>query len=84
VAHQPIPDGLVTLNITANENWYVFRYAVGNDFLASLAEGETRYLCTEAGAAVFTSAFFGIYATGNRKPSQTPADFDYFDVVVDE
>jgi len=82
VAQQPIPNGLVTLSIAAHETWYTFSCAIGDDPLTELAKGETRYLCTEAGAAVFTSTYFGVYATGSGKPCRTPADFDYFDVEI--
>jgi alpha-N-arabinofuranosidase len=82
VAQQPIPDGLVRLSISADQSWYVFGYAVGSNPFTELAKGETRYLCTEAGAAVFTSTYFGLYASGNGKPCLTPADFDYFAIEV--
>ena len=83
VAQQPIPNGLVALSIIADETWFTFKYAVGDQPLTELAKGETRYLCTEAGAAVFTSTYFGMYATGNGEPCQTPADFDYFEIAIE-
>jgi alpha-N-arabinofuranosidase len=83
VAQQPIPDGLVTLNIAADESWYTVNYSVDAEPHKELAKGETRYLCTEAGAAVFTSTYFGMYASGNGKPCRTPADFDFFEIEMD-
>ncbi len=80
VAQQPIPDGLVTLSIETDEAWYSFSFSVGDIPLTELAKGETRYLCTEAGAAMFTGVYFGIYATGNGEICQTPADFDRFEI----
>ncbi len=84
VAQQPILAGLVTLSIAADETWYTFSCATGDNPLTELARGETRYLCTEAGAAVFTSTYFGVYATGNGKPCQTPADFDHFEIKIED
>jgi alpha-N-arabinofuranosidase len=83
LAHQPISDGFITLNIVADKSWYSFSYSVGGEPLKELAKGETRYLCTEAGAAVFTSTYFGMYASGNGKPCLTPADFDFFQIEMD-
>jgi alpha-N-arabinofuranosidase len=74
----------VRLSISADQSWYAFSYAVGDDLITELAKGETRYLCTEAGAAVFTSTFFGLYATGNGQPCLTPAYFDYFDIEIQD
>lgn len=81
-AKQPIPDGLVTLSLKADESWYTFSYAVADNPPVELARGETRYLCTESGAAMFTGTYFGLYASGNGKPSQAPADFDWFNYEI--
>lgn len=81
VARQAIPMGWVTLAVTADENWYTFSFAIGDDPPSEFARGETRYLCTEAGAAMFTGVYFGMYTTGNGHPCQSPADFDYFEFV---
>jgi alpha-N-arabinofuranosidase len=78
VAQQPLPEGLVTLSLEADESWYTFLYAVKDNPPIELARGETRYLCTESGAAMFTATYFGLYATGNGTSCQTPADFDWF------
>jgi alpha-N-arabinofuranosidase len=82
VARQLIPNGLLRLWITADQTWYAFGYAVGDDPITELAKGEVRYLCTEAGAAVFTGTFFGLYATGNGKSCLTPADFETFEIEI--
>lgn len=84
VAQHSIPDSSVTLRVDADETWYTFSYAVGDDPLIELAKGETRYLCTEAGAAMFTGVYFGMYATGNGQTCQSPADFDFFEMQIKE
>ncbi len=81
VAQTFIPDGNIQLRITADETWYTFSFATNNEW-TDLARGEVRYLCSEAGAAMFTGTYFGMYATGNGKPCQSPADFDWFDYEV--
>ncbi len=84
VAQQPIPDGLVRLSVTADEFWYTLSYAIGDQPLTELAQGEVRYLCTEAGAAMFTGVYFGMYATGNGQDCQVPADFEFFEIEYED
>jgi xylan 1,4-beta-xylosidase len=82
VAQQSIPDGEVTLYCQADMAWYTFGYALEDGPLTTMARGETRYLCTEAGAAKFTGVYFGMYATGNGVACEAPADFDWFEIDV--
>ncbi|HEU0292844.1 MAG TPA: glycoside hydrolase family 43 protein [Anaerolineales bacterium] len=84
VAQQPLPEGQILLRVDADEAWYTFRYAIDNKEWLELARGETRYLSSESGAAIFTGTYFGIYATGNGQPCQTPADFDWFEYEIME
>jgi xylan 1,4-beta-xylosidase len=78
VAQTRIPEGLVKLEIEADENQYHFSYAIAGEEPKRLASGAARYLSSEV-AGGFTGVYLGIYATGNGKQSETPADFDYFD-----
>jgi alpha-N-arabinofuranosidase len=82
VSQQPLPDGNVTLSIKADETWFTFSFAIDDDPATELARGETRYLCTESGAAMFTGTYFGMYATGNGRPSRSPADFSWFNYEI--
>lgn len=41
---------------------------------------ESRYLSTET-VGCFTGVYLGLYATGNGKPSETNADYDWFEYV---
>ena len=82
VAHQPIPEGIIRLRITADKAWYTFSYAIDDDEWIDLTRGEVRYLCSESGAAMFTGTYFGMYATGNGVPCISPADFDWFDYEI--
>lgn len=84
VAQQPLPEGPVLLRVDADEAWYTFRYATDNKEWLELARGETRYRSSESGAAIFTGTYFGLYATGNGQPCQTPADFDWLDDQIVE
>ncbi len=81
VAWQTIPDGNIRLRLTADEAWYNFSFAIDDEW-TNLARGEVRYLCSEAGAAMFTGTYFGMYATGNGTPCQSPADFDWFEYEI--
>jgi alpha-N-arabinofuranosidase len=73
VGQEPIGDGVVTLRIQADPEWYRFFYSVGTQEPRQLASGETRYLSTEV-AGGFTGVYFGLYVYGT-----SPADFDWFD-----
>ena len=84
VARHSIPDEQIQLRVDAEEAWYIFSYKTVDGEWIELARGETRYLSSEAGAAMFTGTYFGMYATGNGKPSPTPADFDWFDYEIME
>jgi xylan 1,4-beta-xylosidase len=66
------------LSIEADKDKYVFSFGRSEQSLRALAEGETRYLATEV-ASGFTGVYFAMYATGNGKPCNSPADFDWFD-----
>lgn len=77
VAEEVIGEGNVTLEVTSDKNEYHFKYAVGEEILREIADGEAKYLSSEA-AGGFTGVYIGLYATGNGKKNSTPADFDYF------
>lgn len=82
VAQQPIGAGPVLLGCEADHDWYTFRFAGSDSRWIELGRGETRYLGSEAGAAMFTGTYFGMYASGNGKPVQSPADFDWFNYEI--
>ena len=82
VAQKSIPDGIIRLRVTADEAWYTFSFASDDDEWQELGRGEVRYLCSEAGAAIFTGTYFGMYATGNGAASRSPADFDWFEYEI--
>ncbi len=77
VAEEEIQAGSVTLEIKADRAEYKFAYALDNGASKELAIGETKYLSSEV-AGGFTGVYFGLYATGNGKKSNVPADFDWF------
>ncbi|WP_139991498.1 glycoside hydrolase family 43 protein [Paenibacillus paridis] len=70
----------VTLAIKATETSYTFSFISADDNEEQLGNGETAFLSTPI-AGGFTGVFFGMYATGNGKPSRVHAHFDYFRYV---
>jgi alpha-N-arabinofuranosidase len=82
VAQQPLNNGHVRLRVDADDAWYTFYYSTNSEEWLELARGETRYLSSESGAAIFTGTYFGMYATGNGQSCQTPADFDWFEYEI--
>ncbi|WP_342565571.1 glycoside hydrolase family 43 protein [Paenibacillus sp. FSL R7-0345] len=72
----------VVLSIRADSLQYVFSYSLAGQEAVRLGSGECSYVATEV-AGGFTGVYFGMYATGNGKISQSPAHFDYFDYCQD-
>ncbi|UQZ35497.1 glycoside hydrolase family 43 protein [Paenibacillus sp. PK3_47] len=68
----------VVLNIRADSLCYSFSYALPGQEQIRIGRGECSYLATEV-AGGFTGVYFAMYATGNGRPSQSPAHFDYFE-----
>jgi alpha-N-arabinofuranosidase len=82
VGRAPIPDGAVTLEVSADEASYTF--AVGDGAQRQvLGTLPTRTFAAEEigkhGRNHFTGVMLGLYATGNGRPSTVPADFDWFE-----
>lgn len=71
----------VTLNIRADSLQYTFSYSLSGQEATTIGSGECSYLATEV-AGGFTGVYFGMYATGNGKPSQSPAHFEYFEYLA--
>ena len=83
VADQPLPDGPVTLHISADPDEYTFRCAAGDAEMTDLGKGETRYLSSEV-AGGFTGVYLGMYAVGSGGSAGGPADFDWFEYVGED
>jgi alpha-N-arabinofuranosidase len=82
VGRTPLPDGVVTLEVSADETSYAF--AVGDGAARQvLGALPTRTLSAEEigkhGKNHFTGTMLGLYATGNGRASAVPADFDWFE-----
>jgi alpha-N-arabinofuranosidase len=75
--------GNVQLNITGTPKSYEFGYSQGNDTATVLGNVETKYLSTET-AGGFTGVYIGLYASGNKSPSKSAADFDDFSYTTKE
>ncbi len=78
VFERDIPAGPVTLEIADDNGTYTFAFALNDAPPQAVATGLARYLSSEV-AGGFTGVYLGMYATGNGKPSTTPADFDWFE-----
>ena len=71
----------ILIKIIADSQFYYFSYSLnGNDFI-DLVKAETRLLSSEVTGG-FTGVYFGMYATGNGKVSQSPAYFDWFEYII--
>jgi alpha-N-arabinofuranosidase len=80
--YKEIPDGDIILRISATDLQYQF-WIQQEGNTAELIESElTKELSTEV-ISGFTGVFIGMYASGNGKNNQNPADFDWFDYEED-
>jgi len=81
-ARAPLSDGVVTLEVVADETSYEFTVTAAETTTA-LGKLPVQPLSAEDigthGRHHFTGAMFGLYATGNGKRATTPADFDWFE-----
>lgn len=79
-----LPDNLkagCVLGIEADLENYTFSYGKSACELTVLGKGTARYLSSEI-AGGFTGVYFAVYATGNGKDCENPADFDWLDYKV--
>lgn len=67
----------IILGVQADSANYGFYYASPGGEPVHFGSGECALLSTET-AGGFTGVYFGLYATGNGKPSSAPAAFDWF------
>ena len=81
-ARAPLSDGVVTLEVVADETSWEFIVTVA-DTTTALGKLPVQPLSAEDigthGRHHFTGAMFALYATGNGKRATSPADFDWFD-----
>ncbi|MEH7418053.1 glycoside hydrolase family 43 protein [Neobacillus drentensis] len=73
----------IILGIKADDFSFTFSFTSPSGEKITLGKGESALLATEV-AGGFTGLFFGMYATGNGKPSTAPAHFDYFNYLPGE
>jgi xylan 1,4-beta-xylosidase len=77
-SYKEIPDGDITLRISATDLQYQFWIQQEGKTAELIASALTKNLSTEV-IGGFTGVFIGMYASGNGKSNQNPADFDWFD-----
>lgn len=83
VLYADISDGDLILHIDAVPLRYSFSCCYGNGTETSLGDALTRDLSSEK-IGGFTGVYIGMYAMGNGDKNNSPADFDWFDYVVQE
>ena len=83
-----IEPGPVILSIDAGPLSYEFFVTSAGGQRTSLGTAPTQYLSVEVigfdDGMCFTGTYFGLYATGNGKPGQSPADFDWFEYIGED
>ncbi|GMK39420.1 glycoside hydrolase 43 family protein [Paenibacillus sp. CCS19] len=73
----------VVLHMQASHTHYVFGFSEPGIEPYTFGKGECGLLSTEV-AGGFTGVFIAMYATGNGRPSTSPAHFDWFQYAVKE
>jgi xylan 1,4-beta-xylosidase len=71
----------VCLIVKADKDDYSFYYKTSGGKIKFLATAKTRYISTEV-AGGFMGVMIGLYATGNGKKCESPADFDWFEYRI--
>ncbi len=88
VARVPLEEGPVLLEMQGTPNRYIFRAGGEGSDLLELDERPARALAAETvmatGQNYFTGAYLCMYASGAGQPATNPADFDWFDYIVDK
>lgn len=69
--------GAVKLSVSGTQEFYEFGFSQDNDPITTFGKVNTRYLSFET-AGGMTGVYIGLYASGNKALSKTPADFGYF------
>ena len=75
--------GPVKLKVTGDKTTFTFSYAQGDEAFKPVETVDAKFLATET-VGFFTGVYVGLYATGNGKTSSVPADFDWFEYMVNE
>ncbi|MNI81512.1 hypothetical protein D3C73_1381320 [compost metagenome] len=71
----------IKLEVEADTKWYTFSFYNLHGKKIRLGRGERGLLSSEV-AGGFTGVYFGLYATGNGRPSASPAYFDLFNYSI--
>lgn len=80
VAEEELPPGPVELVCTATPETYTFGYRSGSAPLRILGTASIAPISSDA-ACTFTGMMLALYATGNGRTCQAPADFDWFEYL---
>nr|WP_256761946.1 glycoside hydrolase family 43 protein [Cohnella sp. WQ 127256] len=70
----------IILGVDADLSQYSFFYSSPNGERKPFGSGECSLLSTEV-AGGFTGVYFGLYSTGNGRPCNIPAAFDWFEYI---
>lgn len=75
--------GPVDLQVKGNKTTFTFAFRQGNDEFTDVETVDAKFLATET-VGFFTGVYVGLYATGNGKQSESNADYDWFNYVVNK
>ncbi len=70
--------GFVDLRIEGTGPEFIFSYSQNNQDFKVVEKADARFLSTQT-VGWFTGLYVGLYATGNGKPADQPAVFDWFE-----
>jgi xylan 1,4-beta-xylosidase len=70
--------GYVDLRIEGTGPEFIFSYAQNNNDFKTVETADARFLSTQT-VGWFTGLYVGLYATGNGKPAEAQAVYDWFD-----
>lgn len=83
VRYEDVGKGEVELAVEAKPTSYEFLVSPKGRAAISLGTASPQDLSSEK-AGGFTGVYAGLYASGTGKPSTAPADFDWFEMVIQE
>ncbi|MEM8933486.1 MAG: hypothetical protein AAGE94_20010, partial [Acidobacteriota bacterium] len=73
--------GVVDLRVEGDGPTFRFSFGQGQGALQPIQDVSARYLSSET-IGGFTGVYVGLYATGNGRPSEAPADYDWFEYMA--
>lgn len=73
----------LVLSIKATPENYIFGFGTNENDIQYLYTANTKFISPPCSTAPFTGMYLAMYATGNDKPCENEAYFDWFDYEID-